>query len=202
MSAKPVNHIIGRTPDSQAVFFQQGNEDALAFFFSEFYPALAKYASQWVENRSIAEEVASEAFIQTWKMHHKLGNYHVIRAYLYKTVQRASQRALHQEKRRKEIARQSQPELTTNDTPYHCVVRSEVYRLIHSSLKDLSPATRKVLIMHYLEGKTTGEIATELHLSPSTIKTQKTKGLETLRKKLLRSIPILFSLLLITFFRF
>lgn len=178
--------------EEYALAFQQGDEQALAFFYREFHPALAFYANRWLENRSIAEEIASEAFVQTWKMHSKLDNYYAIRAYLYKTVQRDSLHALRRECKRATIHQNSQPPETTNETPFDHVVRSEVYRIIHTALKDLSPGSRKVLIMHYLEGKTTGQIATELKLHPSTIKTQKTKGLEALRKKLLRPILILF----------
>jgi len=182
--------------ESYALAFQQGDEKALAFFYSQFHPALALYAYRLLENRSIAEEIASEAFVKIWKMHWKLNNYHAIQGYLYKTVRRDSMRTLKQERKRTEILKEAQLPVATNDTPFENLVRSEVYRIIHSALKDISPGNRKVLTMHYLDGKTTGEIARELHLSPSTIKTQKTKGLEALRKTLLRPMFMLIYLLL------
>jgi RNA polymerase sigma-70 factor, ECF subfamily len=183
-----------------ASLFQQGDETGLAFFYHEFHPALTIFANRWVENRSIAEEIASDAFIKTWKLHWKLENYNSIRAYLYKIVLRDSLRAVKREQKRREIHKKSQPPFMTNDTPFHHVVRSEVYRLIHSALKELSPGSRRVLAMHYLEGKTTGQIAKELDLSPSTIKTQKTKGLEALRKKILRPMLLILVLFLKIFF--
>ena len=189
-----------RTREEYAAAFQQGDEQALAFIYREFHPALALYANRWVENRSIAEEIASDALVKTWKMHWKLDSYGAIRAYLYKIVQRDSLDYIRKEKKRTAMHQQSQPPQTVSDTPFDHLVRSEVYRIIHIALKDLSPANRKVLIMHYLEGKTTGQIARELKLHPSTIKTQKTKGLETLRKKLLRPILILFYLIVKIFF--
>ena len=183
------------TAKEYAVLFQEGDEQALAFFYLEFHAALALFANRWVDNRSIAEEIASDAFLKTWKMHGKLTSYKGIRAYLYKTVRRDSHHALKKEQRRMEIHQKSQPPAVTNDTPFHHTVRSEVYRIIHLALKDLSPGNRKVLTMHYLEGKTTGEIARELDLSPNTINTQKTRGLEALRKKL--SNPMLIFLYII-----
>ena len=45
--------------------------------------------------------------------------------------------------------------------------------------------------MYFLEGKNTNEIAQELNLHPSTVKTQKTRGLEALRKLLLRKVSSL-----------
>lgn len=183
------------TTQEYASLFQQGDEQALAFFFREFHPALALFASRWVQSRSIAEEIAADAFVKTWKMHWKLSSYLAIRTYLYKTVRRDSQLALKREQRRTEIHKLSQPPEITNDTPFDQTVRSEVYRLIHSALRNLSPGNRKVLTMHYLEGKTTGQIARELDLSTNTVKTQKARGLEALRKTILRPMFIVFYLI-------
>lgn len=179
--------------------FQRGDEKALAFFYSKFHPALSLYANRWLQNRSIAEEIASTAFIKVWKMHHKLDSYGAIQAYLYKIVLRDCQRTIKQERKRTKVYNEAQLPDTTNDTPFDNLVRTEVYRIIHTALKSLAPGSQKVLTMHYLDGKTTGEIARELHLSPSTIKTQKSKGLEVLRKTLLRPVSILLFILLKVF---
>lgn len=180
------NHSITR--DEYAHAFQQGDEQALAFFYHEFHPVLSLHAHRFVEDRSIAEEIAAEALVKTWKMHWKLDSYGAIRAYLYKIVHRDSLAYIRKEKKRTAMHQQSQPPQTVSDTPFDHVVRSEVYRIIHTALKDLSPANRKVIIMHYLEGKTTGQIARELNVHPSTVKTQKNRGLQALRKQLLRPI--------------
>ena len=149
----------------------------------------------------MAEEIAADAFIKTWKMHWKLDSYPAIRAYLYKTVHRDCVHALKKEKKRNETHHQSGMPVVTNDTPFEHMVRSEVYRLIHSALKDLSAGNQKVVKMYYLEGKTTGQIARELNLSPNTINTQKTRGLEALRKKIKGPILFLFYLQLLLFFK-
>lgn len=194
------NHSITR--DEYAHAFQQGDEQALTFFYHEFHPVLSLHAYRLVEDRSIAEEIASEALVKTWKMHWKLDSYGAIRAYLYKIVQRDSLAYIRKEKKRTAMHQQSQPSQIVSDTPFDQLVRSEVYRTIHTALKDLSPANRKVIIMHYLEGKTTGQIARELKLHRSTVNTQKTKGLAALRKSLLRPMSILFYLIVKIFFPF
>ncbi len=185
-----------------ASLFQRGDEKALAYFYHEFHPVLSLHAYRLVEDRSIAEEIASEALVKTWQMHWKLDSYGAIRAYLYKIVYRDSLAYIRTEKKRAAMHQQSQPSQTVSDTPFDHVVRSEVYRIVHTALKDLSPANRKVIIMHYLEGKTTGQIARELKLHRSTVNTQKTKGLEALRKSLVRPTLILFYLIVKNFFPF
>lgn len=182
--------------EEYALAFQQGDEKALAFFYKEFHPILSLYANRLLQNRFIAEEIASGAFVKIWKMHSKLSSYGAIRAYLYTIVRRDCQRCLKQEFKRTKIHKEAQLPIVTNDTPFENLVRSEVYRQVHSALKNLAPGSRKVLTMHYIDGKTTGEIAKELHLSPSTIKTQKAKGLEALRKTMLKPISIFICILI------
>ena len=174
-----------------ALLFQDGDEKALSYFYHAFYPALTHYSFQLILNRSIAEEIASEAFVKIWRMHYKLNSYAGIKAYLYKIVHRNSIKAVLNEQKRDRTYRNLQPQIET-DTPFDKMVRSEVYRLIHTALKDLPAASRKVVIMHYLEGKTTGQISRELNLHPSTIKTQKKQGLNALRKVFIKPMLWLF----------
>lgn len=133
-------------------------------------------------------------------MHGKLTTYQAIRAYLYKIVRRDSQRVLCQEARRNQVQRDSQGSMIIYETPHDQIVRAEAYRLVHAALEGLAPGNRRVITMHFIDGKTTGEIARELNLSRSTIKTQKTKGLEAMRKKLVRPLLIILPLFLKIFF--
>jgi len=177
--------------NNYALLFQEGNEKALSFFYHELYPALAHYSYQLTLSRPEAEEIASGAFVKAWRMHYKLNSYSGIKAYLYKIVHRDSIEAILGEQRRAKSYRQLTPEIDT-ETPFDNLVRSEVYRLIHAALKDLPPASRKVMIMHYLDGKTTGEISRELNLHPSTVKTQKKQGLNALKKVFIKPMLWLF----------
>jgi len=176
------------TATQYASLFQQGDEAALSYFYREFLPALSLYANKWVTDFSAAEEVASGAFLKAWKMHEKLDSYNAIRAYLYKIVYHDSIDYLRNEKMRNgKETDAAVPDISLN-SPYDQLIRTETYRLIHSALKELSPGSQQIISMYYLEGKSTGDIARELKLHPSTVKTQKQRGLELLRKKILRPI--------------
>jgi DNA-directed RNA polymerase specialized sigma24 family protein len=48
----------------------------------------------------------------------------------------------------------------------------------------LSPASRAVLILHYLQGMTLNEVADILEVSPGTVKSRLAYGLATLRDKI------------------
>jgi RNA polymerase sigma factor (sigma-70 family) len=51
-------------------------------------------------------------------------------------------------------------------------------------LAPLSPASRAVLILHYLHGMTLNEVAAVLEVSPGTIKSRLAYGLAALREKI------------------
>ena len=123
-------------------------------------------------------------------MHYKLDSYGAIRAYLYKIVYRDSMNALTKESKRRTGIKGLQLSDINNDTPFDNMVRSETYRLVHKALKDLTPGERRVMVMYYLDGKSTGAIARELNLNTSTIRTQKQNGEKALRKKLRQSMQV------------
>ena len=173
------NHITSK--EQNAISFSEGDESALAYFFSELFPALTYYSFKLTNNSCIAEDIASEAFIKTWRFHYKLNSFVRIKAYLYKIVHRDSVAFILKERKRTDRYKDL-PQQVDIDTPFDNLVRSEVYRLIHTALKDLPPGSRKVLIMHYLEGKKISEISKELNLHFNTIATQKKQGLNALKK--------------------
>lgn len=176
--------------------FAQGDEKALSFFYHEFHPALSLFAYKFIKDRLLAEEIASNAFVKIWKFHYKLNSYSVIRSYLYSTVRNECHDVLRLKNRKLVVLKETLPLVIESNTPFDNLVRSEVARLIRSALEELSPGNRTVLTMHYLEGKSTREIAAELNISHHTIKSQKSRGLEKLRKILLRPVSLLYGLII------
>lgn len=181
---------VKHTTEHYALLFQKGEEVGLSFFYLELHPALSLFANQFLKNQQLAQEIASDAFIKTWKQHDKLNSFNAIKAYLYKTVYRDAMHALKKEKKRSIIELEVRSPDITNNAFFDHLVKAETYRLVQSALKHLSPGSRKVITMHYLENKSTAEIADELKLSVNTIRTQRTRGLAVLRKLLLPSILV------------
>ena len=186
MPVSRFNDINSRNLEQYAILFQEGDEDGLSFFYMELHSSLSLYAYNIILNREIAEELASDAFIKTWKHHEKLDSYNAIRAYLYKTVYNGAILATQRIKKRTTIEAGARSVETSTETPLENLIRTETYRLIHSALKDLAPGNQKVIKMYFLEGKSSGEIARELKLSRSTVNSHKYQGLAALRKKLLQ----------------
>lgn len=174
--------------EEQALAFKVGDEKALSFFYHEVHPALAFFAYKFVEDRMLAEEIASNAFIKIWKFHWKFDSYPDIRAYLYTIVRNECSDILRLKHRKMVVPRETLPLVISNETAFDNLVRSELSRLISSALQKISPTSRKILTLQYIEGMSTSEIATELNVSPITVRTLKARGLKKLRTILLHPL--------------
>lgn len=165
--------------------FQQGKEVGFDFFFRELFPSLSFFANRILNDSCEAEDIASFAFLKIWEKHPKFNSAQGIRSYLYTIVKNDCLNFI--AKRKKRLAMQN--EITYLNHPYtdkdleSDLIATELLRDLYNELKHLSPACYKVFKMLYIEGKTVKVIAKELNLSESTIKTQKARGLSTLRKK-------------------
>jgi len=140
-----------------------------------------------INNRFEAEDIASAAFIKIWKRHEQFDDAKNIRSYLYQIVRNDCLSFLQQKNRatklQKEIGYLTVVDLDDN---YEAdIIRAEFYSELYMAINSLPKECRKIFTMLYVHGKTVKEISRELKLSPSTIKTQKARGLTVLRKKII-----------------
>lgn len=170
--------------DRYAIAFQKGDERGLAFFFDNYYPALCLYASWFTHNDSAAEDVVSDVFLKAWKKHDEFLSAGSIRAYLYV---HSRYRALSWYRKEtlghSRLRRVAESIITKEGDHSEKIIAAEVVRHLHNMINTLPPECRKVFKMLYIEGMSISETAEALQISPSTVKTQKKRGLDALRKK-------------------
>jgi len=167
-----------------AILFQQGEEKGFAWLFRNLYPALSFYTFKITGDREASEEIASNAFIKIWQRHEQFSDALSIRKYLYRIVRNDSLKHLKKEKQsaafNKEVFY-----LYANENERDCfnnLVWSEISRELLTAINSLPAECSKVFRLLYVEGKTIKEAADALNLSVSTVKTQKARGLASLRK--------------------
>lgn len=185
-----------------ALAFQQGEEKGFDFFFRELFPPLCFFANHILDNRCEAEDVASSAFIKIWKKHSQFNDAKNIRSYLYQIVRNDCFSFLQQKNRSAKVQREIKYHTVVNfeDNYESDIIRAEFFAELYLAINNLPKECRKVFTMLYIHGKTVKEISKELNLSPSTIKTQKARGLIILRKKIVPLSIVLFLLPLFYFF--
>lgn len=166
--------------------FQQGDQKALEAYFNEFYRALCYYAFSYTHDMEVAKEIASEAFIKTWKYREQFVNPGSIRAYLYKIV-RGDASNWHKAQQRLPLSHIKDDEdfVSMDSDEFSKLVKAETLRHIYYGIESLPPECRKIFRLLYIDGKKVSEIAEQLQISTSTVKAQKARGLAMLRNKIL-----------------
>lgn len=168
-----------------AIPFSRRLRKGFDHYFRSWYPALCFFASRLTGDIETAKEISSTAFMKTWTNREKLNSSTDIRAYLYQVARRDCYKWI---KRRSHNALGLQEYINSGgiseENHLEEMMQSELLAFVLKHLNQLPTGSKFVLSKIYIEGKTVAEIAEELHLAASTIKTQKVRGLEALRRKL------------------
>lgn len=166
-------------------WFKNGEERGFNYIFKEIYASLCLYSFRITKNQAAAEEIAANAFIKIWQRHERFNDLGSARAYLYTIARNDSLKWL-RSKGREHVMHGNIVYLMHGMTEKEHVkylVEAELLREIYGAINELPAACRKVFTMLYIEGKSIKQIAAELQLSVSTVKTQKQRGLAFLKKR-------------------
>lgn len=158
----------------------KGDDNAFDQLFRQYFSALSFFAYQVTGQSQVAEDIAQETFIKLWRYRHNLAHVTQLRSYLYGIVQKACADWLSKQQKQKKY-RPSQETLSQNDVERH-IIRAETARELHRVMNLLSPRTRQVFTLYYLEGRSTREISQLLNLTVNTVTFYRKSALETIRK--------------------
>ena len=173
------------------------NIDIFNNVVKQYYPALVFFAEKTVTDRFAAQEIVQDVFVKLWERKHDFNNDSNIRSYLYLSARnsclnylRDTKRKIHREQQISPVSPVSEDDITNN------IILSEIWREINQAINTLPEQCRKVIKMAFDEGKDTGESASSLGITESTVRNQKARGLSILRKLLSdRAITLLISLI-------
>lgn len=167
------------TPDahqrSLVLRAQSGDREALDSLLSAIGPPLLRYVTRVTGDAALAEDVVQETFIAIVRKISWLSDPSLFRAWAYRIASREAFRVLRRNRRYTEPGE----EMTYVDEPSDPWQRE---RLL-ASLEKLSPASRAVVTLHYLEEMPLGDVAAVLDLPLGTVKSRLSYGLTQLRKE-------------------
>lgn len=159
--------------------------DEPEYLFKAYYGRLCYYAFQFIKDRSMAEDVAQDAFVAYWKNRLSIAKHDTaIKDYLYTSVRNSCLNLLRREKVIGRYMDSRSPEDYSEDKLLHTLIEAEVIDALHKAINTLPDACRKVFTLGYLDGLSNSKIAEQLNISIHTVKTQKQRGLKVLRTKL------------------
>jgi RNA polymerase sigma-70 factor (ECF subfamily) len=167
------------TPDARQRAFvlraQSGDREAFDALLREVGPPLLRYVTRVTGDVALAEDVVQETFIAIVRKIAWLSDASLFRPWAYRIASREAFRAL-----KKRYRFTDPPEDVAIEEPPPDPWQRE--RLL-ASLDALSPASRAVITLHYLEEMPLSEVAAVLDLRLGTVKSRLAYGLAQLRKE-------------------
>lgn len=153
---------------------QSGDRDAFDALLRDVAPPLHRYVSRVTADRALADDVVQETLIAIVRKIAWLSDPSLFRAWAFRIASRNAFRHLRR-RRIHEPLEEMAAEVPEAD-PW------QRERLL-ASLERLSPASRAVVTLHYLEEMPLSEVAAILDLSLGTVKSRLSYGLSQLRKE-------------------
>jgi RNA polymerase sigma-70 factor (ECF subfamily) len=162
---------------------QAGDREALEELLKAVEAPLARYVSRLVGERALAEDVLQEVFFRIYRKLRWLREPGLFRPWAYRIATREAFKALKRERRWSEQVRDEAVLLSLPAAPAEARA-SELIARLPQLVARLSPASRAVLLLHYLHELPLEEVADVLGVSTGTVKSRLSYGLAGLRRLL------------------
>lgn len=160
---------------------QLGSREALGSLFEAVQAPLSRYLANLAGDWSVAEDILQEVFL---RIHRKIGwldDPALFRPWCYRVATNEAFRRLRKDRRWADQVRDVDVLASVAAEPDERPAEPDLLARLPALLARVSPASRVVLVLHYLDGLTLGEAADVLGVSVGTVKSRLAYGLRLLR---------------------
>jgi RNA polymerase sigma-70 factor (ECF subfamily) len=167
-----------------------GEKINLKDFFNVYYPLLTIYASKYIEDIDVREDIIQDVFVSFWMKKKSFPNIFAIKSFLYVSARNACLDYLKHSKVVEKFRITSLSSDENSESVMDEIIRKEAYSEIYGEINKLPEMGRKVLLLAMRENSNE-EIAEILNIAITTVKTHKARAYKVLRKSL-KEIFLLF----------
>jgi len=164
---------------------QSGDKEAFNLLLSSIQPSLLRYIRTMIQNQALSEEILQETFLIIYRKLRWLEDPNVFRAWSYRIAARETWRHLKKERRNQPSEK---VENAVSSDQREEELSREFRERLPALLSNVSPASRSVLVLHYLEEMKLHEVSEVLEISIGTVKSRLAYGLMTLRQLLIKDV--------------
>ena len=185
--------------DEAALLAMLAEDNAYAFqmVFDTYRNAIYGISLSYLKETALAEEAVQDVFLKLWLKRKELAKLNSLKAWLFTVAKNHLVNQLtkmaNEQKARQGLANQI---VYSEDTASHKLLNSEYERLLAEAVSQLSERQREVYRLAKEQGMTYEQIATELSMSPLTVKTHLSRAMDGIRS-FLQQHGELFVLLLV-----
>ena len=182
--------------DELLAAFSQGMLEGFNFLYNKFSESVYFFIYNLAGDKETAEDITADTFVKLWQKKDSIKDYTNIKTYLFTTARNCfidyHRRAIKSIKNKENY---SYYHTGDEELPVlHSLIITEFMHEIFVAMDKLPPQCSKIIKMTFIDGMDNHEIAAELNLSVNTIRGQKQRGINLLRK------IIRFSVFFILFF--
>lgn len=169
-----------------------GDEQAFARLHTSYKDRLLYYGKRFLAEWQEVEDVVSEAFLKLWLVHADMQSDTHVANFLYRTVRHRAidrQRAL---ERRDHLLEVIKPQEETEGNEFEAeMVRVEMVHLLAHAVDSLPEKYKQIFELSYHADRSPQEIAQILQINPDTVRSQKRRAIEMIRKWIKEKTTIL-----------
>jgi RNA polymerase sigma-70 factor (family 1) len=171
------------------ILFQINQKEIVGYeyLFDNFYPSLCGFATRYINQKHLAEDIVQEVFLKLWRSESSFESLSALKSYLYISVKNASLNIIRSNSKLSGFDEATNKDVLTlkvdEKTIEQVLIEEEFYRRIHLAIEKLTPERKRVISLS-MEGFSNKEIAAKLGITINTVKTLKLKAYAALRKEL------------------
>jgi len=162
---------------------RKDDQKALAELYHRYHQPIYRYLISLVKTPQLAEDLVHEVFLKLWNAREKLDIQINFSSYIFRICHNQAYDATMKIARERHLLEELilHYPLNTTDEPRSRAALHQLDLLVDQALDTLTPQCRKVYELCRRQGKSYQQAATELGISPHTVKDHMTKALATLR---------------------
>jgi RNA polymerase sigma-70 factor, ECF subfamily len=172
-----------------------GDEKSFELLFKELFTELCSYALQYTADRFLAEEIVQDVFIKIWQNREDIAPIKSIKGYIFQSVHNSCINCLIKKKNKKNIYN-----IFLSDESWEVIQEStqinsfllekleaqDTEQIIRQIIQTLPAGCGEIFKLSRFENKSNQEIAEQLNVSISTVRTQIYRALEKISEGLLK----------------
>ena len=171
---------------------RRGKEEAFAYVFRMYYSPLLNYAGRILKDVEAANDVVQECFCRLYERRRELRKELQVRPYLYKSVYNTCMDAIKHQKVESNYINQELLDFYFSkvvETPEaeQALLDEDLKGAIQDAINKLPERCREIFVLSKVDGLSNKQIAEQLNIAETTVKTQVQRAYRMLRERL---VPI------------
>ncbi len=174
-------------PTDEKLLFNKiknGDEQTFEILFKNYYSFLCHFASQFLTDDIIAEEVVQDIFVKLWEKRESIVIETSVKSYLFRMVKNQCLNIIQHNKIKNQYAEKVKETPLLNQTTSDFYNAVELSQAIEESINSMPDKRKEIFRLSREEGLKYKEIAEKLKISIKTVEAQMGIALKYLREKL------------------